>query len=427
MTDGNSNRTDCERAFMAEALAVAARIERRPWPNPPVGAVVVKDGQVIGHGAHLGAGHPHAERVALEQAGTGALGATLYCTLEPCNHQGRTPPCAPAVANSGVDRVVIGVCDPNPTVSGGGIELLRAAGIDVTVGVAAAACLDLIWPFVVTDGFQRPYVELKSAASLDGRFSVPQRRDVGLPAGPAARPDGVGPVYLTGLAARGDVHLRRRWVDLVLVGEETARRDRPQLDGRLVTAENACPVAEPAAGYVDSDASYTGGLARENYFLFHGRSAVPQSPPPSWPVGARPVACAMQDGHVDPRDLLQRAADLGIATVMLEGGPRLASAFLAADLIDRWVHYIAPVVLGAGARWPDASIFGDSDRSDPLALTLTSYDRFGADLRTIHDRCDFAAMLRKVTAERAATASVTLAAESTSSTTLTSAPAGREG
>lgn len=427
MTDGNSSRANCERTYMAEALAVAARIERRPWPNPPVGAVVVKDGQVIGRGAHLGVGQPHAERVALEQAGTGALGATLYCTLEPCNHQGRTPPCAPVVANSGVSRVVIGVCDLNPTVSGGGIELLRTAGIDVTVGVAAAACLDLIWPFVVTDGFQRPYVELKSAASLDGRFSVPQRRSDDPPADRTDLPAPAGPIYLTGLAARGDVHLRRRWVDLVLVGEETARRDRPQLDGRLVAAGCACPVAEPAAGYVDSDVSYTGGLARETYFLFHGRSAVPQPPPQSWPVGARPVACAMQDGHVDPRDLLDRAADLGIATIMLEGGPRLASAFLAADLVDRWVHYIAPVVLGAGARWPDAPVFGNGGRSDPLALTLTSCDRFGADLRTIHDRRNFATTLRQVTAERAATASVTLAAESTSSTTVTSAPTEREG
>ena len=427
MTDGNSSRANRERAFMAEALAVAARIERRPWPNPPVGAVVVKDGEVIGRGAHLGAGQPHAERVALEQAGTGAHGATLYCTLEPCNHHGRTPPCAPVVASSGVGHVVIGVCDLNPTVSGGGIELLRAAGIDVTVGVAAAACLDLIWPFVVTDGFQRPYVELKSAASLDGRFSVPQQRDDGRSAHPTDLPDRVGPVYLTGLAARGDVHLRRRWVDLVLVGEETARRDRPQLDGRLVAAGCACPVAEPAAGYVDSDASYTGGLARETYFLFHGGSAVPQPPPRSWPAGAQPVACALQDGHVDPHDLLQRAADLGIATIMLEGGPRLASAFLAADLIDRWVHYIAPVVLGAGARWPDAPVFGNGGRSDPPAWTLTRCDRFGADLRTIHDRRDFAATLRQVTAEKAATASVRLAAESTLSTTVTSAPAEREG
>ena len=259
MTDGNANRADCERAFMAEALTVAARIERRPWPNPPVGAVVVKDGEVIGRGAHLGAGQPHAERVALEQAGTGAHGATLYCTLEPCNHHGRTPPCAPVVASSGVGHVVIGVCDLNPTVSGGGIELLRAAGIDVTVGVAAAACLDLIWPFVVTDGFQRPYVELKSAASLDGRFSVPQQRDDGRSAHPTDLPDRVGPVYLTGLAARGDVHLRRRWVDLVLVGEETARRDRPQLDGRLVAAGCACPVAEPAAGYDASPRPATPG------------------------------------------------------------------------------------------------------------------------------------------------------------------------
>ena len=185
--------------WMDEALALARGAASRTWPNPPVGAVVVRDGVVVGRGAHEGAGTPHAEPIALAEAGDRARGATLYVTLEPCNHQGRTPPCAPAVAASGVTRVVVAMRDPNPAVIGGGCRHLRDRGIRVDCGLRAAAALDLVWPFVTTDNFARPYVELKTAHSLDGWFA----------------PDAVlresdAPFYLTGEVARHDVHRRRR-------------------------------------------------------------------------------------------------------------------------------------------------------------------------------------------------------------------------
>jgi diaminohydroxyphosphoribosylaminopyrimidine deaminase/5-amino-6-(5-phosphoribosylamino)uracil reductase len=390
--------------YMSEAVTLAARIPRRPWPNPPVGAVVVKDGAVIASGAHLGPGQPHAERVALERAGAAARGATLYCTLEPCNHQGRTPPCAPAVAASGLERVVIGVGDPNPNVSGGGCECLREAGIDVTVGVAADACLELIWPFVVTDGFQRPYLELKSAASLDGRFGLPSAAGGAMERG-ATRPS--KPAYLTGEQARRDVHRRRRWVDLVLVGEGTVREDRPRLDARLVTADCACPAADPAAGYVDSDLSFAGRLNRDRYYVFYGESVAAQASSRRLPPGAEAVGCASIGNHVDPQDLIRCAAHRGIATIMLEGGPRLAAAFLAAGLVDRWIHYTAPVVVGAGPTWPDT--FTDDGNNEPTRFALTRCRRIGPDLCTVHDRREFAALLRELTVAKAATAAVTLA------------------
>jgi len=388
MTEGRRILTTAEdRRFMARALELAARLPRRPWPNPPVGALVVRDGEVVGEGAHLGPGEAHAERVALDRAGERARGATLYCTLEPCNHEGRTPPCAPTVVASGVVRVVVGVRDPNPTVSGGGLDALTAAGVTVALGVRARDCLELIWPFVCTENFRRPYVELKTAASLDGRFAPP--------ASAAGRPH-----YLTGAASRADVHRRRRWVDLVLVGEETARADRPRLDGRDLPADAPCPAAEPRAGYVDSDLSLAGGLGRGEGLVFHGEGARPGAERP--PAGYQLVPCALRGDRVDPAALLTAARAEGIGAVMVEGGPTLAAAFLAAGCVDTWVHYVAPQVLGDGVTWPLTGEPGEQDETggdDAGNWHLRSTQRFGADLRMIHDRRDFAAILAAVAGE----------------------------
>ncbi len=275
-----------DRAFMAEALALAAGVPERTWPNPPVGAVVVRDGRVVGRGAHAGPGHSHAEIIALAEAGQQARGATLYVTLEPCNHTGRTGPCAPAVAEAGIRRVVVAMRDPNPTVLGGGCRHLRDRGLAVAVGCLAEQALELVWPFVVTENFRRPYVELKTATSLDGRFApVPVAGAV-----PA-------PVYLTGEAARRDVHRRRRRVDVVLVGEGTVRADRPRLDGRLAAGEAGVPMADPLPAYVDTDLSWTGGLPAERYLVFAGRRAAGARAGPRWrPTAARSSSAANGTG-----------------------------------------------------------------------------------------------------------------------------------
>ncbi len=373
-----------DQRFMREALSLAARIPRRCWPNPPVGAVVVRGNRIVGRGAHLGPHEPHAERVALAQAGAAAHGATLYCTLEPCNHQGRTEPCAPAVVASGVSRVVLGMIDPNPQVAGGGIAVLRKAGIEVTLGVSRTAALELIWPFVTTAAFTRPYVELKTATSLDDRFTPSVR--------PADQPD--GPVYLTGSAARHDVHVRRRWVDLVLVGERTAATDQPHLDGRLVTAADDCPAAEPTAGYVDTDLSLTTGLPRSAFVVFAGQNTTTAAQAVLTGAGGRVVVCREHQGHVDPQALLEQAMEQGFQTIMVEGGPRLAAAFLQSDCVDRWVRYLAPVVTAGGVRWPDNFQPTQHQISD---FSLTGAERCGADLRVIHDRTDFDATLARLT------------------------------
>ncbi len=368
--------------YMGAALGLARKLKRRTWPNPPVGAVVVKDGQVVGRGAHAGAGQSHAEPQALAEAGDQARGATLYVTLEPCNHTGRTPPCTRAILDSGVSRVVIGMRDPNPTVAGGGARHLRERGIEVDIGVLGHSCLALVWPFVASDSFSRVYVELKTATSLDGLFA---------PAADLRRPD--QPFYLTGEAARSEVHRRRRWMDLVLVGEGTVAADRPRLDCRLAAEDRDLPQADPLAGYVDTDLSYQGGLDRDHYLVFAGesaragagRAAVERD-------GGEVIFCRERDGKVDPRAILEACAARDLFTVMVESGPRLAGAFLREGLVDRWVRYQAPVVLGRGVGWADVPGFQPDS-----GLSLTAAEPIDNDLMTIHDRRNFEATLDRVT------------------------------
>ncbi len=372
-----------DRCFMAEAVSLARSVRSRTWPNPPVGAVVVRDGAVVGRGAHEGPGTPHAEPVALAEAGDKARGATLYVTLEPCNHQGRTPPCAPAVAASGVCRVVVAMRDPNPTVIGGGCRFLRDRGMDVTCGVLADEALDLIWPFAATDNFSHAYVELKTALSLDGRFAPPaeSRRQT-------------APVFLTGQAALRDVHCRRRRVDLILVGEGTVRADNPRLDGRLAADCAEVPQDEPVAGYVDTDLSWTGGFQRDHYLVFAGKSAAESANRARIEAdGGQILFCRETAGKVDPAGLCEAAVCEDHLTIMLEGGPRLAASFLRTGLVDRWVRSLAPTVLNDGIGWPE----GLGDGGIQNDFTLTRHMRVGDDLQVIHDRRSFADVLARVT------------------------------
>jgi diaminohydroxyphosphoribosylaminopyrimidine deaminase/5-amino-6-(5-phosphoribosylamino)uracil reductase len=374
-----------DRHFMAEALQLARRIPRRPWPNPPVGAVVVRDGEIVGRGAHHGAGTAHAEIVALNEAGQAARGATLYCSLEPCNHTGRTPPCAPAVLASGVTRVVVGVKDPNPSVTGGGLRFLAENGVTVVAGLLGEQALDLIWPFVTTCAFARPFVLLKTATSLDGRFA---------PAASYAAKSS-GPVYLTREEARRDVQRTRRWMDLILVGEGTVRSDRPRLDGRLLAATCACPRSEPAVGYADSDLSHTDGWHQESYFVFTSSTQVGHPATQSVTAdGGKLVFCQQRDHRVDPLSLLEEVKSRGFFTIMVEGGPRLAASFLARGVVDRWVQYHAPVFLGHGVQWPQPA--DNPLGEDHREFSLTSYERIGPDLRLVFDRDSFGTVLEQV-------------------------------
>jgi diaminohydroxyphosphoribosylaminopyrimidine deaminase / 5-amino-6-(5-phosphoribosylamino)uracil reductase len=282
---------------MERALALAERGRGTTYPNPLVGAVVVDDGEVVGEGWHERAGEPHAEVRALRAAGERARGATLYVTLEPCSHHGRTPPCVDAIVEAGVARVVVGTRDANPLAKGG-IERLRAAGVDVEVLAARDARAQNAGYFSLHER-GRPWVVHKIAVTLDARVSVPDGR------------------WITGEESRRLVHELRAWVDAVAVGMGTVRADAPRLDARGV------------------------GARKQPRRLAFGRGPLPAESELELRTG--PLA-----------DELRALAVEGVQTLLLEGGPTLAASFFAADLVDELHVYVARRLGGSGPSWLDA-------------------------------------------------------------------------
>jgi diaminohydroxyphosphoribosylaminopyrimidine deaminase/5-amino-6-(5-phosphoribosylamino)uracil reductase len=340
--------TSADRAYMAKALVLAERGRGRTSPNPMVGAVVVDaDGVVVGRGAHEFAGGPHAEVHALRNAGDRARGATLYCTLEPCSHVGRTGPCAPLVAGAGIRRAVIAVEDPNPQVSGRGLDYLRAHGVDVTVGVEREAAERLNRAFFTVMRRGRPFVTLKAGLSLDGKVA----------AGAGQR------TMLTGAAGHALVHRERAEVDAIAIGSGTLLIDNPVLtarvayrsrpltrvifDRRLRTPPAAAILATLADGpvIVVTNAMAKGSAARAAA-LEHAGAVVER-------IGSdEPFLAAA----------LERLAGRGITSVIVEGGPTLHDAFWRAALIDRVQLFVSPMTVGeAGVDWmplPQGAIAG---------------------------------------------------------------------
>jgi diaminohydroxyphosphoribosylaminopyrimidine deaminase/5-amino-6-(5-phosphoribosylamino)uracil reductase len=352
---------------MAQALALAALGEGATHPNPLVGCVVVRDGDVVGRGVHRAAGAPHAECVALAQAGARARGATLYVNLEPCAHQGRTGPCAPAIAAAGIARVVAAIPDPNPLVDGRGFATLRAAGIAIDLGLRAAEARALNAPFLSVHERRRPWVTLKAAQSLDGRIAAV----------------GGSSTWVTGTAARRYAHRLRFRHDAVLVGATTVRRDDPALTVRLagVDAPRIRAVLAPRGGlpttakifdrpapdwpptrvYVDADGGGRGGDAE----LSHIAAVVPV---------ARGASGLDLEAVLD--DLMRQGAQ----SVLVEGGGKTAAAFLRAGRVDEIVLFVAPRIFGASGATPvvDAPAADEPARSWRLASTRVM--RLGSDL-----------------------------------------------
>ena len=319
---------------MARAVRLARRGLFSADPNPQVGCVLVKAGRIVGEGWHERAGGPHAERVAIARAGTEASGATAYVTLEPCSHTGRTGPCADALIEARVARVVCATPDPNPLVDGTGICRLRESGVDVTVGVleASAAALNSGYRSRMTRG--RPLVRSKLAASLDGRTAL-------------ANGDSQ---WITGEAARRDVHRWRARASAVLTGIGTVLADDPGLDARL--PEPHPPIVQPARIIVDSGLRTpptARTLALPGTSLVFGCREAPESAEALRRAGAR-VEMAPGARHCDLARVMTRLGELQFNEVWVEAGARLNGALLDAGLIDELVIYLAPQVLGADGR-----------------------------------------------------------------------------
>ena len=340
-------------AFMRRALDVAERGRGRTSPNPLVGAVVVREGRVVGEGAHLAAGGPHAEIEALAAAGEAARGATLYLTLEPCNHHGRTPPCAPAVVAAGVARVVAALTDPNPAVAGGGAAQLRAAGVVVEVGLLAdeAERQNAAWLTAMRE--RRPHVTLKAAATLDGRIA-----DV----------HGTSQ-WITGEAARAHAHRLRADSDAIVVGITTALRDDPALTVRL----GAPWPREPYRVVLDTHARL-GADARLIHAATPARAlvAVGEGAPAARvaalrAAGATVLVCSTREGRLDPAALLAQLFEREVRAVLVEGGGETHAAFLDAGLVDRVALFVAPLLLGGRAA---PGVVGGAGRELKSALRL---------------------------------------------------------
>jgi diaminohydroxyphosphoribosylaminopyrimidine deaminase/5-amino-6-(5-phosphoribosylamino)uracil reductase len=320
--------------WMRRALELAERGRGATSPNPMVGAVLVDpDGAgVVGEGWHRSAGSPHAEALAIEAAGPAAAGATLYVTLEPCAHHGRTPPCADAVADAGVGRVVAALIDPDPLVAGRGAARLRAAGIPVQLGDGAEAAAEQNAAFLVHRRLGRPRITVKGAASLDGKV---------------AAADGTSQ-WITGPAARADGHRLRAAADAVMVGAGTALADDPRLTAR---PPEGSPERQPLRVLLDSAGRVA---ARARLFeagaptLVATTGRAPAEVRRAWAAAGAEVLVLGQgpDGRVD---LAALAAELGsrrLLEVLVEGGPTLQGGLWTAGLVDRLVWYLAPVVLG---------------------------------------------------------------------------------
>jgi diaminohydroxyphosphoribosylaminopyrimidine deaminase/5-amino-6-(5-phosphoribosylamino)uracil reductase len=339
--------------FMQRAVELAERGRGLTSPNPLVGAVLVREGRVVGEGAHLRAGGPHAEIAALQAAGDGARGATLYVTLEPCAHQGRTPPCAPAVARAGVGRVVIALADPNPLVVGGGADQLRAAGITVELGILAAEAERQNRAWLTAMRQRRPHVTLKAAATLDGKLA-----DV----------HGTSK-WITGEAARQRAHRLRAESDAVVVGVTTVLRDDPALTVRLAEPWTREPyrIVLDTTARLGADARVLHAGTPSRTIIAVGTQAPPERVTALASVGVQVLRCPTREGRVDPVALLQRLFELEVRAVLVEGGGETHAAFVEAGVVDRVALFLAPLLLGGR----DATgIVGGAGRDLKAALRL---------------------------------------------------------
>lgn len=356
--------------WMRMAMTLAARSLGRVAPNPAVGAVLVRDGRVLGRGATADGGRPHAEAVAVEQArtryGAEALkGATAYVSLEPCAHHGHTPPCAEALIGAGIARLVCPLEDPDPRVRGRGFAALTATGIEVETGLMAAAARRLNAGFLSCIERRRPHLTLKLATTLDGRIATRQGESR----------------WITGDRARVWVHVLRAQADAVLIGAGTARADDPMLDVRGLGPKAAQPLRVVADGGLSLP--LTGRLVASAgdipVRVLHRPGAPAERRAALNGLGVETVEVATQDGELlDLTDALQRLAAGGVTRVFCEGGGRLAAGLLAAGLVDEIALFIAGKAIG-GDGIPGIGAFGLDRLADAPGFELERLEPVGND------------------------------------------------
>ncbi|WP_417684257.1 bifunctional diaminohydroxyphosphoribosylaminopyrimidine deaminase/5-amino-6-(5-phosphoribosylamino)uracil reductase RibD [Roseibium sp.] len=329
--------------FMLAAVGLARRGLGKVWPNPSVGALIVGNNErgepvVVGRGVTSRPGSAHAEVNALRQAGSRARGATCYVTLEPCSHFGRTPPCSNALIEAGVARVVIGMRDPNPRVAGRGIKMLQDAGVDVLLGVEEAECRALHHGFSLRISEQRPHVFLKLAVSKDGFIGR----------------EGEGQIMISGPLSMRHVHGFRANHDAILVGIGTALADDPMLTCRLPGMADRSPVRVvlDARARLPVTSAMVKGAADVPMWVIVGNDADTGRVKALSEAGALVIRIPLENGRINPRTALRALGARGVTRLMVEGGSRIASAFLIADCVDDLCIVTGDVEIGAGGIPP---------------------------------------------------------------------------
>ncbi|WVX49387.1 Riboflavin biosynthesis protein RibD [Roseobacter fucihabitans] len=355
---------------MALALSLGRRGLGRTWPNPAVGCVIVKDGRILGRGWTQPGGRPHAETQALTQAGDAADGADVYVTLEPCAHHGKTPPCAQALIDANVGAVHVATLDPDPRVNGQGCEMLRAAGIPVSMGLLEAEALAANAGFFARTQRERPFVTLKLASSFDGRIATATGESQ----------------WITGPAARRQVHMARARHDAVMIGGGTARHDDPSLTVRGLGID-----WQPARVVVSRrlDIPLMGALARSAkdvpVVICHGGDGDAVLLRTWQDLGAILLPCALKGAQLDPLDVLQQLAKHGLTRVFCEGGSALAASLIEADLVDELVGFTAGVAIGAEGL-PAIGALGLGQLGDAPRFELDACRAIGADIMHVWRR-----------------------------------------
>ena len=359
--------------WMQKALRLAVRGIGRVSPNPPVGCVIVKEGRVIGRGWTQPGGRPHAEVMALHQAGQQAEGATAYCTLEPCSHFGKTPPCCDALIEAGISKVVVVIKDPDLRVDGRGIKRLRAAGVRVVENVCTEEALDIMQGFFNVCEFSRPYVTLKFGMSIDSRVATFNGKSK----------------WITGDGARRSVHLLRAKNDSILTGIGTLLHDDPKLDCRLPGLEQHSPsrilVDSKLRIPITSHFALTAKNHRSYVFTTEKSNIAKKDTLTDMGIKILQVPCSL-DGHVSMPRCFELMAKEGITTVLVEAGGYLASGLLKSDLVDKLVIYRAPMIIGGDgiAAWHPLGV-EQLDMSKKFAIQ--NIERIGSDIKETYTRC----------------------------------------
>jgi diaminohydroxyphosphoribosylaminopyrimidine deaminase / 5-amino-6-(5-phosphoribosylamino)uracil reductase len=352
--------------FMNMALELSERGRGFTSPNPMVGAVVVRNSEVVGTGYHEYAGGPHAEVNALNDAGELAKGSTLYVTLEPCNHFGRTPPCTEKILESGIIRVVVAMQDPNPDVTGGGIRFLREKGIQVDVGIEEKQALRLNEVFIKYVQTKRPFVILKAAATLDGRIATRTGDSK----------------WVTGPSARNFAHTVRHAVDGIMVGIGTVNQDDPSLTTRLegVKCKDPIRIVLDTRLSISENARLLNIKSDAKTFLVTGNDVPDKKRQRLEKHGVTIIESRLKDGFIDLDSLMVHLGTMGITSLLIEGGGQVAASALICGIVDKILFFYAPKILGGDDGVPICKGPGPHQMSECIQIQHILIHRFDDDI-----------------------------------------------